>query len=180
MATDHHPPVAERCRAVELILSDVDGVLTDGAVVFDNQGIESKRFHVRDGTGIRLWQRAGGRFGLITGRTSHVVEVRAAELGIALVRQGVDDKPPAVREILASLGLRGEQVCYIGDDLPDLPVFGQVGLGVAVCNACAEVRATAHLVTQAAGGMGAVREVIETILKAQGRWDDLLRRFLEA
>ncbi len=167
----------ERCRTVELILSDVDGVLTDGGILFDNQGIESKRFHIRDGSGIRLWQRGGGVFGLITGRTSHIVEVRAAELSIDLVRQGTENKLLAVQDILRELNFKPEQVCYIGDDLPDIPVMRFVGLGVAVGDACEELCKEAHLVTRKSGGQGAVRETIETILKQQQRWAELIQRF---
>ena len=141
----------QRCQEIELILADVDGVLTDGHIIFNNQGIETKQFHIRDGMGIRLWQRAGYRFGLITGRSSHIVKIRAAELGIDIVRQTAEDKLPVAQEILAQLGLALHQVCYIGDDLPDLPVMRAVGLGVAVADACAEVRQAAHYVTQLAG-----------------------------
>lgn len=169
--------VTERCQAIELILSDVDGVLTDGGVIFDNKGIETKRFHIRDGSGIKLWQRAGGKFGLITGRTSHIVEIRAGELGIEIVRQGTEHKLAAVGEVLGEQRYRPEQVCYIGDDLPDLPVVRHVGLGVAVADACEELRKQAHYVTTAPGGHGAVRETIEKILKSQGRWTDLVRMF---
>src|SRR5690606_21889126 len=100
------------CLPIEMIHSDVDGVLTDGGVIFDNQGIETKRFHIRDGLGVKLWRRAGGKFGIITGRTSHIVSVRAAELGIDIVRQGTDQKLAAAREIISQHGLRPEQVCY--------------------------------------------------------------------
>lgn len=165
------------CRPLRLILSDVDGVLTDGGIVFDNQGIESKRFHVRDGLGIRLWRKAGYRFGLITHRSSNLVRTRAAELGIDLVRQGVDDKRTAVRTIADELRLALSQVCYLGDDLPDLPVIRTVGFGVAVADACAEVREAAHYVTKLPGGSGAVRELIELILKAQARWEDLIQMY---
>lgn len=158
-----------------MILSDVDGVLTDGRIVFDNQGIESKRFHVRDGVGVKLWQKAGYRFGLITSRSSHIVKTRAAELGIELVRQGTRDKLTAMQQILDEFGLQPGQVCYIGDDLPDLAVVETVGLGVAVADACDELRQTADYVTVLAGGQGAVRETIELILKAQRLWDDLIQ-----
>ena len=172
--------LTEQAKKIELILSDVDGVLTDGGIVFDNQGIETKRFHIRDGLGIRLWQRTGRRFGLLTGRTSHVVQVRAAELGIDLVRQGFEEKLPVVTSLLRELKLTPQQVCYIGDDLPDLPVVRHVGLGVAVADAVEDVKAAAHHTTDARGGEGAVRELIETILKAQGRWDDLIAKYLGA
>ena len=169
--------VADRCQTIELVLADVDGVLTDGAIVLDNQGIETKLFHIRDGLGIKLWQRAGGRFGLVTGRSSHIVKVRAAELGIEIVRQGTEEKLAALREIVAELGLRPEQICYIGDDLPDLAAVRQCGLGVAVADACPELREAAHYTTLAPGGRGAVRETIELILKSQGRWDDVVHKY---
>jgi 3-deoxy-D-manno-octulosonate 8-phosphate phosphatase (KDO 8-P phosphatase) len=167
----------QRAQAIELILSDVDGVLTPGELIFDNQGIETKHFHIRDGLGIKLWQRAGYRFGLVTGRSSHIVKLRAAELGIEIVRQTAEDKLPATQEIIASLGLSLSQVCYIGDDLPDLPAVRAVGLGVAVADACSELREAAHFVTTLGGGCGAVRETIETILKSQRRWDDLIQKY---
>ena len=168
----------QRCQPIELVLSDVDGVLTDGRLVFDNQGIETKRFHIRDGMGIRLWQRAGYRFGLITLRSSQIVKVRAAELGIEIVRQGARDKLATLEEILTECGLAAEQVAYIGDDLPDLPVVGAVGLGVAVADACGELRQAADYVTDAVGGSGAVRETVEVILKAQRRWNDVIQPYL--
>ena len=167
----------QRCQPIELILADVDGVLTGGQIVFDNEGIETKQFHIRDGLGIRLWQRAGYRFGLITGRSSHIVKIRAAELGVELVRQTAEDKLPVAQQILSHLKLEPHQVCYIGDDLPDLPVVRHVGLGVAVADACGELREAAHYVTQLPGGTGAVREIIEMILKAQRRWDDLIQKY---
>lgn len=169
--------VEQRCQDIELVLADVDGVLTPGQIVFNNQGIESKQFHIRDGLGIRLWQRAGYKFGLITGRSSHIVKIRAAELDVEIVRQTAEDKLPVAQEILAKLGLQPHQACYIGDDLPDLPVLKAVGLGVAVADACQEVRDAAHFVTQLGGGRGAVRETLEMILKAQRRWDDLIQKY---
>ncbi len=169
--------LAKRCQAVELILSDVDGVLTDGSIIFDNEGIETKRFHIHDGLGIKLWQAAGGTFGVVTGRNSHIVNLRAAELGVKIVRQGTEQKLAAVRDIVAELRLQAEQVCYIGDDLPDLAPMGFVGLGVAVADACAELRGVAHYVTNLPGGRGAVRETIELVLKSQRRWDDLIRKY---
>ena len=168
----------DACQKIQLILSDVDGVMTDGGIIFDNQGIEVKRFHVRDGLGIRLWQRSGGRFGIITARNSHIVKLRATELGIEIVRQGFADKLPAAREVIADAGLSPEAVCYIGDDLTDLPVLRNVGFGIAVADAAGEVREAANFVTKARGGQGAVREAIETILKAQRRWDDVIHKYV--
>lgn len=169
--------LAKSCQAIELILSDVDGVLTNGSIVFDNEGIETKRFHIRDGLGIKLWQRAGGKFGLITGRSSHIVNVRATELGINIVRQGTEQKAIALREIAGELQLSPEQICYIGDDLPDLAAVKVAGLGVAVADACQELRQAAGYVTTLPGGQGAVRETIELILKSQQRWEDLLQQY---
>jgi 3-deoxy-D-manno-octulosonate 8-phosphate phosphatase (KDO 8-P phosphatase) len=165
------------CQRIELILSDVDGVLTDGSIVITNDGIEIKRFYIRDGLGIKLWKRAGGKFGIVTGRNSHIVNLRATELGVDLVRQGTELKLAAMKEILAELNLQPEQVCYIGDDLPDGPALRFAGLGVAVADAAAEVRAAANYVTKLPGGRGAVRETIELILKSQGRWDDLIKKY---
>jgi YrbI family 3-deoxy-D-manno-octulosonate 8-phosphate phosphatase len=170
--------IEARAQRIELILSDVDGVLTDGSVVFDNQGIETKQFHIRDGLGIKLWRRAGYRFGMITGRSSHIVRMRAAELDVELVRQGVEDKLNVVRGIVTELNLQFEQVCFIGDDLPDLAVIRQVGLGVAVGDGSEDLRRAAHYVTRSHGGRGALRETIELILKTQGRWDALVQKYL--
>jgi YrbI family 3-deoxy-D-manno-octulosonate 8-phosphate phosphatase len=146
-------------------------------VIFDNQGIEIKRFHIRDGLGIKLWQRAGYRFGVVTARNSHIVKVRAAELGIDIIRQGFEQKLPTIREIMQQLRLMPEQVCYIGDDLTDLAAIQTVGLGVAVADAATEVRTSAHYVTKLPGGSGAVREAIEFILKAKQRWGDLILKY---
>jgi YrbI family 3-deoxy-D-manno-octulosonate 8-phosphate phosphatase len=167
----------QRCQPIELLLADVDGVLTDGRVVVNNQGIETKQFHIRDGMGIRLWQKAGYRFGVVSLRSSQIVKMRAAELDISIVRQGAIDKLATTLEILAEHGLSPQQVCYIGDDLPDLRVVRAVGLGVAVADACPELREAAGYVTQLAGGNGAVREVVELILKAQQRWDDVIQAY---
>lgn len=167
----------ERCQAIELILADVDGVLTDGRLDFDNQGIETKRFHIRDGLGLKLWQKAGYRVGLITMRSSQIVKMRAAELQIEIVRQAAGDKLKAARQILEELQLSPQQACYVGDDLPDMPVVRMVGLGVAVADACEELREAAAFVTRTPGGAGAVREIVEVILKAQHRWDDVIQAY---
>lgn len=159
-----------RLVRVELLLLDVDGVLTDGGVTLTATGEELKTFSIRDGLGLRLWQRAGYRAGIVTGRESGAVAARARELGIAIVRQGVADKTAAVAEILAATGLAWEQAAFVGDDLPDLPVVRRCGLGVAVADACAELVAEADLVTDRPGGHGAVREVVERLLHARGAW----------
>jgi len=170
--------VEERCQPIELILTDVDGVLTDGRVVLDNQGIESKHFYVRDGLAVKLWQKAGYRFGILTQRSSQGVKIRAAELGIEILRQGIPDKLTTFRQVLAELKLSASQACYLGDDLPDLPVVRAAGLGVAVADACAELRQAAHHTTTAIGGAGALRESVELVLKAQGRWNDVIQTYL--
>ena len=164
----------EIAKPIRLILSDVDGVLTDGSITIDNAGVESKTFHVRDGLAIKLWQRCGFQFGLITARNSQIVKLRAAELSIEVVRQGSTDKLPVAREILGQLGIQTHEVCYIGDDLPDIPVMREIGLSIAVADAAREVRELAKWTTQLPGGRGAVREAIERILRAKGSWEDCI------
>ncbi len=166
-----------RLARIQLLLLDVDGVLTDGGVAWNNQGIESKTFHIRDGLGLKLWQRTGCRAGIVTGRASHVVQLRATELGIGIVRQGVEDKLATTEGILRETGVSWEETAFIGDDLPDLAVITKCGVGVAVADACAEVRAAAAIVTQLPGGKGAVREVIEKLLRARGSWDSIVARY---
>jgi 3-deoxy-D-manno-octulosonate 8-phosphate phosphatase (KDO 8-P phosphatase) len=167
-----------KCRPIELILSDVDGVMTDGRIIYDSQGIESKQFHARDGMAIKLWQKSGNEFGIITQRSSHLVKIRAGELGVSLVRQGAADKVGTLNEIAEKLDLTLKQIAYIGDDLPDLPVIRAVGLGVAVADAAGEVREGADYVTSQPGGCGALREMIELILKNQRRWEDVIRGYV--
>ncbi len=168
------PRDSEIARPIRMILSDVDGVLTDGSITIDNAGIESKTFYVRDGHAIRLWCNAGFQFGLLTARNSQIVKIRAAELGIHLVRQGFSEKLPAAREMIQQAGLSMNEVCYIGDDLPDLPVLYEVGLSATVADAALEVRQQAKWVMSAGGGKGAIRELIERLLKAKGRWEDFV------
>ena len=170
--------VQQRAARVKLLLMDCDGVLTDGRIwLFDN-GDEQKGFHTRDGLGIDLLHRAGLKSGIISGRTSSAVERRAQALGMTFIYQGCEDKLEAFANTLAQAGLTNAEVAFAGDDLNDIPLILQSGLGVAVADAAPEVREYAHYVTNAAGGFGAIREVIELILKAQGRWDDLVKRYL--
>ena len=170
--------ITQRMQPIRMILSDVDGVLTDGRITYNNQGIETKVFHVHDGMGIKLWQRAGHHFGVLTARNSHIVKLRTAEIGVEIVRQGVDDKLPAAIQIAESKDLSLSEVCYIGDDLNDLAVLQKVGLAASVADGAEEVRKSAHLVTKAGGGQGAIRELIETILKNQKRCDELIGSFV--
>lgn len=156
---------------IRLLCLDVDGVLTDGSILLDDQGHETKRFFVRDGTALRAWQRAGGVVAIITGRGGRAVERRARELGIDLVRTSVDRKGPVFESLLEELGMTAEEAAMVGDDLPDLPVLERCGYPVAVRDAVAEVRAAARFVTEQPGGRGAVREVVETLLEAQGVWE---------
>ena len=167
----------ERAKKVRLLLLDVDGVMTDGRLGFDGEGREFKFFYARDGIGIKILQEAGVRVGILSGRKAKVVSLRAKELGISLIRQKIKDKGQALGEILATEKLRPEQVCYMGDDLVDLAVLRRVGFAVAVADAVAEVKSRAHLVTRAPGGLGAVREVCENILKIQGKWEKGTRKF---
>lgn len=169
--------VEARAKAITLLVSDVDGVLTDGRLEFDDQGGEHKQYHIRDGLGIKLWQQAGHRFGIVTGRNSSTVARRAAELGVSIVRQGAEDKLAAMKELVTDLDIPPHEIAYIGDDLPDLPAIRYVGLGVAVADATPDVRDAALWITKAAGGHGAVRELIETILKVQGHWGQLLSAY---
>lgn len=169
--------LSDRAARIELLLLDVDGVLTDGGIVYADDRTEIKRFHVRDGSGLKLWRLAGKRAAIVSGRKSPVVDVRAAELGIAPVLQGRDDKLAAFESVLAETGLRPEFVCAVGDDLPDLPVMRRCGLAVAVADACPEVREAAAYVTTVPGGHGAVRDAIEWLLKLQGTWDGLVAAF---
>ena len=168
----------DRCLKIEMLVLDVDGVLTDGRIVYADRGEEIKAFHVRDGSGLKLWLALGKAAGIITGRKSPIVARRAADLGITAVVQGADAKLPAFKKMLDARNLQAEQVAYVGDDLPDLPVLRYCGLAVAVADACAEARAAAHYVTVAPGGRGAVRETIELVLRSQGRWQEAIARFL--
>lgn len=166
-----------RAARIELLLLDVDGVLTDGGLYYTEDGQEIKRFHVRDGAGMKLWRQAGKRIAIISGRQSQAVEKRAAELGISPVYLGQVNKRHALTNLLQEVGLRPEQICVMGDDLPDLALFSLVGLSVAVADACPEVRKTADYITTAGGGQGAVREAIEWLLRLQNRWEQALRDY---
>ena len=166
--------LAARCRALRLVLTDVDGVLTDGTVLLLPDGGEAKAFHIRDGLGIVLARKAGLRVGLLSGRASEAVAARGRELSLDVVRQGVADKRAALEEILRAQGLRAQEVAYMGDDLNDLGVLTEVGLSAAPADAPFEVRAQAFMVTDAGGGRGCFREFLEAILKARGQWESLL------
>jgi YrbI family 3-deoxy-D-manno-octulosonate 8-phosphate phosphatase len=155
---------------IRLLILDVDGVMTDGRIIINGRGEEIKRFHVRDGYGVKRLLDAGIDVVIITGRKSKAVECRAKELGIQEVYQGVKQKGSLCREVIARKNLIKDQVCCMGDDLPDLPMFSQAGVSIAVADAASEVRDEASHVTEQKGGHGAVREVCELILKAQQNW----------
>ncbi len=171
--------LAERCRAIEWLVLDVDGVLTEGSIIYADNEIELKHFHVRDGAGLKIWQLCGKRTAIISGRTSAVVQLRAAELGITPVLQGSLNKLPGFRGILTEHGVQAEQVCFVGDDVPDLPLLQSCGLAVAVADAVPDLFRAAHYVTQTAGGRGAVREFVELSLRCQGHWLPATERLFE-
>lgn len=170
-------PIAERVAKIRLLLLDVDGVLTDGSIIYSDHGEEVKHFHVRDGSGLKFWRDAGNRVAVLSGRSSQAVTKRAAELQIDPVVQGRNDKRTAWHEILQATGFAADQVCMVGDDLPDLPVMLQCGVSATVADAAPEVMAAADYVSPRAGGRGAVRDIIEWLLKGQGHWDNLLGQF---
>ena len=163
--------------AIELLVLDVDGVLTDGRIFLDPDGRETKVFHVRDGWAMRHWRRDGKKVAIITGRGSRAVEIRAAELSVDVVRLNVKNKRPAYDEVLAELGVSPDHTAVMGDDVTDLPLLRHCAVAIAPADAVDEVRQVAHLVTQRAGGAGCVREAIETMLKATGQWADVLARY---
>ena len=169
--------VQQRAARIKLLLMDCDGVLTDGRIWLFENGEEQKGFHTRDGLGIELWHRAGLKSGIISGRKSSAVEARARGLGMSFVRQGCEDKQGAFADTLALAEVTNEEVAFIGDDLNDIPLMRQSGLGIAVADAALETRERAHYVTKTVGGQGAVREVIELILKSQFRWEEIIQTY---
>ncbi|HXC93773.1 MAG TPA: HAD-IIIA family hydrolase [Geobacteraceae bacterium] len=167
----------ERLKKIRLLLLDVDGVMTDGRIIFDSNGVESKFFNVKDGHGIKMLQRAGIEVGIISGRESKVVANRATELGIERVFQKATDKLSPYLRILADTGFSDDEVAFVGDDLIDIPVLKRVGFAAAPADAVAEVLPFVHFVTRNPGGFGAVREISDMLLKAQGTWDELTARY---
>lgn len=170
--------VVQQARQVDLVLLDVDGVLTDGKILMDSSGGELRAFHARDGLGVRLGQRGGLLFGIVSGRESRIVRDRAEELYITEVHQRVFDKAEKVAEIRERLGVAAERVCYVGDDLVDVPVMRKVGFAVAPADASPEALAAAHYVTTRGGGDGCVRELVDLLLRARGKWEAVTERFL--
>ncbi len=162
------PGLRSKAKKIKLLLLDVDGVLTNGSIILDNRGNELKAFHVRDGHGIKLAQRAGIIIGIITGRKSEAVNIRARELGIQEVHQDARDKIAAYEALIAKYGVRDDEVAYMGDDVVDRDIFKRVGIAVAVSDADPAVRPHVDMITKAEGGRGAVREFINFVLKNRG------------
>jgi 3-deoxy-D-manno-octulosonate 8-phosphate phosphatase (KDO 8-P phosphatase) len=171
--------LCDRLKRITLLLLDVDGVLTDGSIVYNDSGQEVKSFNAKDGLGIRLLMDSGVRVGVVTGRRAQALVHRCKNLGIELVFDGIRDKAVALDQIVAQLGIDKNQIAFMGDDLPDLSIMKRVGVAVAVADACEAVRERAAIVTTAHGGAGAVRELCEVILKVKGVWQTIMERFLE-
>jgi 3-deoxy-D-manno-octulosonate 8-phosphate phosphatase (KDO 8-P phosphatase) len=167
----------EKLAAIRLLVLDVDGVLTDGVIALDDRGVETKHFSVRDGSAIALWRKTGRKVSILSGRKAACVDLRAAELGIEPVIQGASAKLEPFRQILATLEIPVEQTCYVGDDWADLPVLEVAGVSACPSDAAEEVRDLVQVVAKSSGGHGAVREIIQMILKECGEYDDLIRQF---
>jgi 3-deoxy-D-manno-octulosonate 8-phosphate phosphatase (KDO 8-P phosphatase) len=172
--------IKDIAKGIKLLILDVDGVLTDGGIILDNEGNEYKSFHVRDGHGIKMLIHAGVHVAIITGRHSKVVERRAHELGITEVFQKCRDKRIAYKKLIKQYSLRDREVAYIGDDIVDTPIMSMVGLPVAVADATEDTKGYALLVTKHRGGRGAVREITDFILKAKGAWQRIIDGYFAA
>lgn len=167
----------EKASKIKLLLLDVDGVMTDGRIIMNDRGEETKAFNVKDGLGLKMLMSSGLEVAIVTGRRSQVLAHRSRELGIEEVYQGVKDKNTVCRQLKKARDLKKEQVCSLGDDIPDLAMFTESGLCIAVADAVEEVREAADFITKSNGGFGAVREACELILKCQGKWRDALAAF---
>jgi 3-deoxy-D-manno-octulosonate 8-phosphate phosphatase (KDO 8-P phosphatase) len=167
----------DKLADIRLLLLDVDGVMTDGGIIYDGNGLETKVFNVKDGHGIKMLQRHGIEVGIITGRTSLVVDIRARELGIDLVYQGSLKKLESYLDVKRRTGFTDSQIAYMGDDVIDVPVMRRVIFAAAPVDGLLEARNVAHYVTTCAGGRGAVREICDLILKGRGLWDEIAARY---
>lgn len=170
--------VLDKLKNIKLLLLDVDGVLTDGGIIYNDDGTETKIFNVKDGLGIRLLMEAGIHLCIVTGRRSNALISRCKNLGIDHIYDGVGNKVDVLEAILARTGLSASEVAFIGDDLPDLGLMKKIGLSIAVSDADKTILENADMITSAKGGHGAVREACEAILKAKGLWENILERFL--
>lgn len=171
--------IRERARKIKMLVLDIDGVMTDGRIIYDSRGNDLKCFNVQDGLGLALLHQAGIKVTLITAKASRTVLRRARDIGAVEIKQNAIDKLPAFNQILKKHNLKYKDICFVGDDLIDLPLMRRVGLAVAVNNGCDEVKSAAHYVTRKEGGKGAVREVIEIILRAQDKWHKLVKKYLD-
>jgi 3-deoxy-D-manno-octulosonate 8-phosphate phosphatase (KDO 8-P phosphatase) len=169
--------IKEKLKKIKLLILDVDGVMTDGSIIMDDEGRESKSFNVLDGHGLKMLQRYGVKVAILTGRKSKVVEYRANDLGIADVYQGALNKKEVFEKILGKHKLSTDEVAYVGDDIVDIPVLKRVGFSAAVADALDVVKKSVDYVTKNRGGHGAVREVCEMILQAQGMWPEVAKRY---
>ncbi len=169
--------ISDRLKKIKILLMDVDGVLTDGGIIYDDNGIETKVFNVKDGLGIRLLTNAGIKVGVVTGRKSKALYHRCKNLGIDHIFDGIGDKAAVLDVVSERTGVPPEEIAFVGDDLPDLSLMKKVGLSIAVKNAHEIILENADMVTSCEGGTGAVREVCEAMLKARGVWESILERF---
>lgn len=172
------PVLLGKIRVVKMVVFDVDGVLTDGRIIFSNSGEETKLFDVKDGHGIKLLMRSGIGVAIITARSSEVVKKRAGDLGITHVFQGMKDKKTGLDELVKATGIGSGEMAYMGDDIIDLPVLTRVAFSAAVADAVQEVRDRVDFVSTRPGGRGAARELAELVLKAQGKWDEVMKPYL--
>lgn len=170
--------ITEKFKNIKLLILDVDGVLTDGTINKTDSGEEFKRFHVRDGSGMKYWKRTGGLIALISGKKSDCVKHRAAELDVDVVKLGRTIKEPAIQEVFEELGITGSNAAIIGDDLMDIPMVRNCAVSFAVADAVDELKERVDIVLKTPGGRGAVREAIEMILKSNGKWDQVMERYL--
>jgi 3-deoxy-D-manno-octulosonate 8-phosphate phosphatase (KDO 8-P phosphatase) len=175
--TQNRSSIVSAAKKIKLLAMDVDGVLTDGGIILDNEGNETKIFHVRDGHGIKMLQNAGVIVSFITGRSSKAVSRRAEELGVTDLFQGSNSKLTAYMQLLEKYGLTDSQVAYIGDDIIDIPILRKVGLPVVVADATGEARKHALMITKNRGGNGAVREVTDLLVRATGKWKELVNAY---
>lgn len=169
--------IENKLKKIKLLLLDVDGVLTDGGIIYDDNNVEIKMFNVKDGLGLRLLMDSGIRVGIVTGRVSSSLKHRCKNLGITTIFDGIHDKAEALEKIVNQIGTNAEEIAFVGDDLPDIPIMNRVGLSVAVADAHENVRKNADMVTSAKGGRGAVREICEAILKADGKWEKIINKY---
>jgi len=169
----------EKAKKIRLVIFDVDGVLTNGALIYGQNGSEYKEFHVHDGFGLRMLQKSGVQIAIITAKNSEIVAQRAKDLKIQHVYQGQENKIPAFEDLKTKLQLSDEEIAYVGDDLPDLPLIRRVGLGVTVANAPAIMQQYAAWITKAKGGKGAAREVCDLIMEAQGSYQAMVKSYIE-